>query len=183
MYLYMNSVVGEKTIHLPLPIDNRDGYLEIAIVNFFQDNTTWDIKSDLATTLESGGKAVGLKVIPKKLYTERELKAFLSGDIDISPLDVNPKIEKINRLSNITEMNFYLDEIDNTDILIDEQLSSLILRYFVNDYTGSTNYLPNNPNYKKLKRGTLDSLTLRVYDQKNKLITNSLGTNILFHIR
>ena len=181
----MNSVIGEKTIHLALPIDNRDGKLEIAIVNFFQDNVTWDIESDLAITLKSeNGKAIGLKIIPKKLYTERELKAFLAGNIDLSPLDNdNPKIEKLNRLANITEMNFYLDKLDNTEILVDDQLSNLFLKYFVDDYKGFTNYLPKQVHYKKLKNGIIDSLTLQILDQNNKMITTTLGTNVLLHIR
>ena len=185
MYLYMNNVIGTKTIHLPLPIDNRDGKLEIAIVNFFQDNVTWDIESDLAITLKSeNGKAIGLKIIPKKLYTERELKAFLAGNIDLSPLDNdNPKIEKINRLANITEMNFYLDKLDNTEILVDDQLSNLFLKYFVDNYKGFTNYLPKQPHYKKLKNGIIDSLTLQILDQNNNMISDSLGVNVLLHIR
>ena len=76
----------------------------------------------------------------------------------------NPKIEKLNRLANITEMNFYLDKLDNTDVLVNDQLSTLFLKYFVNDYGDFTNYLPKQVHYKKLKNGTIDSLTLQILD-------------------
>ena len=137
----------------------------------------------MVTTLESGGKIIGTKEIPKKVYTERELKAFLSGNIDLYNLDKNTKIEKINRLANITEMNFYLDKLDNTEILVDDQFSNLFLKYFVDNYKGFTNYLPKQPHYKKLKNGIIDSLTLQILDQNNNMISDSLGVNVLLHIR
>ena len=96
----------------------------------------------------------------------------------ISLLDVNPTIEEMNRLTNITEMNFYLDKLDNTDILTDDKLRNLFLKYFVNDYRD----LPKQPQYKKLKNGILDSLTFKIFDQNNNMIKNTLGRNVLFHI-
>lgn len=41
-------------------------------------------------------------------------------------------------------MNFYLDKLDNMDILIDDQLSNFFLKYFVNDYGGFTYYSPKH---------------------------------------
>ena len=66
----MNNIkTGERNIHLAFPIDNNDNLKEIAIVNFFQDTTTWKIKSDTEITLGSDNnskfKFIDLKKIKK----------------------------------------------------------------------------------------------------------------------
>ena len=69
MYLYMNDVkTGESNIHLVYPIENFDNSKEIAIVNFFQDTATWNIKSDVELELgsEKSSITLGKKQIKKK---------------------------------------------------------------------------------------------------------------------
>ena len=39
------------------------------------------------------------------------------------------------------------------------------------------------PRYKRLKNGEIVSLTLRITDQNNNIITNGPGTTVVLHIR
>ena len=51
--------------------------------------------------------------------------------------------------------------------------------------SGSEDFMhfkPQTPRYKRLKNGEIVSLTLRITDQNNNIITNEPGTTIL-HIR
>ena len=45
-----------------------------------------------------------------------------------------------------------------------------------------TCFEPNIPQYKKLKNGELVSLTLRITDQKNNIITDGLQVTVVLHI-
>ena len=69
MYLYMNNVkTGEGNINLVYPIDNFDTegkFKEIAIVNFFQDTTIWNIEQDIE--LELGSEKSSLNLGKKKI--------------------------------------------------------------------------------------------------------------------
>ena len=51
---------------------------------------------------------------------------------------------------------------------------------------GSENFMhfkPQTPRYKKLKYGEIVSLTLKITDQNNNIITNGPGTTVVLHIR
>ena len=41
---------------------------------------------------------------------------------------------------------------------------------------------PKTPQYKKLKNGEIVSLTLRITDQNNNIITDGPGTTVVLHI-
>ena len=42
---------------------------------------------------------------------------------------------------------------------------------------------PKAPQYKKFKNGKIVSLTLKMTDQNNSIITNGPGTTVVLHIR
>ena len=42
---------------------------------------------------------------------------------------------------------------------------------------------PQTPQYKALKYGEIVSLTLKITDQNNNIISNGLGTTVMLHIR
>ena len=42
---------------------------------------------------------------------------------------------------------------------------------------------PVTPQYKKLKNGEIVSLTLKITDQADSIITNGLGTTVVLHIQ
>ena len=41
---------------------------------------------------------------------------------------------------------------------------------------------PQNPQYKKLKKGEFTSLNLRITDQNNNVITDGLQVTVVLHI-
>ena len=89
----------------------------------------------------------------------------------------------MDRLACITEVVFSLDDFDNTDNLEDGNFSNVLLRHYV---TGSEEFKhlePVAPQYKQLRNGEPNSLTLRITDQKGKVITDGPGITIVLHIR
>ena len=93
------------------------------------------------------------------------------------------RVIKMNKLKCITEMIFNLNELDNTDSLEDERPSNVLLTYHVNADEDFTRFKPNIPQYKKLKDGEFVSLTLRITDQKNNIITDGPQVTVVLHIR
>ena len=47
----------------------------------------------------------------------------------------------------------------------------------------STHFEPNTPQYKKLKNGVINSLTLKIMDQAGNIITNGPGSTVVLHIQ
>ena len=79
-------------------------------------------------------------------------------------------------------MIFNLDELDNTDNLEDEIPSNVLLTYHVTADEDFTRFVPNVPQYKKLKNGELVSLTPRITDQNGNIITDGLQVTVVLHI-
>ena len=94
-----------------------------------------------------------------------------------------PDIDKVNNIAGKQEINFYLNEIDNTQVFKNNQLSNLLLKYYITDSDGFLTYQPQNPVNKPLINGMVISLSLEITDENNNLFENDLGINILFHIR
>ena len=44
-------------------------------------------------------------------------------------------------------------------------------------------FKPITPQYKKLKNGTITSLTLKITDQNNNMVTNGPGMTVVLHIK
>ena len=80
-------------------------------------------------------------------------------------------------------MTFNLNEHDNTDNLEDGKPSNVLLTYHVTADEDSTRFEPNIPQYKKLKNGEFVSLTLRITDQKNNIMTDGPQVTVVLHIR
>ena len=85
-------------------------------------------------------------------------------------------------MAGITEMIFNLNELDNTDNLEDGRPSNILLIYHVTDDKDFTRFKPNIPKYKKLKNGEFVSLTLRITNQKNNIITDGPHVTVVLHI-
>ena len=75
-----------------------------------------------------------------------------------------------------------LNELDNTDNLEDGRPSNTLLTYHVTADKDFTCLEPNIPQYKKLKNGEFVSLTLRITDQQNNIITHGLQVTVVLHI-
>ena len=134
---------------------------------------------------EKSSIKLGKKKIPKNNYTERELKSYIAlGNVDLDPMLKLPIVTKVNKIGGKNEINFYLSQIDNTQNFIDNYPSDLLLKYYITDWGKIfKNINLRNPEYKPLKNGLINSLSIKILDENNQLFKNDLGINILFHIR
>ena len=76
-----------------------------------------------------------------------------------------------------------LNELDNSDNLKDRRSSNELLTYHVTYDKDFTRFEPDIPQYKKLKNGELTSLTLRITDQNNNIITDGPQVTVVLHIK
>ena len=75
-----------------------------------------------------------------------------------------------------------LDELDNTNNLKDGRPSNSLLTYHVTSNEDFTSFEPQTPQYKKLKNEEFTSLTLRIMDQNNNIITDVPQVTVVLHI-
>ena len=85
-------------------------------------------------------------------------------------------------MKGITEMIINLDELNNSVNLKDGRPSNSLLTYYMTDDQDFTRFEPQNPQYKKLKNGEFTSLTLRITDQNNNVITDGPQVTVVLHI-
>ena len=123
------------------------------------------------------------KEVLSKTYTSRELNAFVEGKHIISDLNNDPQIINTNKLAKVTNMIFNLDEIDNTNNLKDGRPSNTLFTYYMPGSEDFTHFEQTNPRYKRLKNGEIVSLTLRITNQNNNIITKEPGTTVVLRIR
>ena len=76
-----------------------------------------------------------------------------------------------------------LDELDNSDNLEDGRPSNILYRHHVTDSYKFMQVTPYVPQYKRLKNGEFTSLTLRITDQINNIITDGPKVTVVLHIR
>ena len=76
-----------------------------------------------------------------------------------------------------------LNELDNSDNLEYGLPSNALFTYYVTGPEYSTHFEPATPQYKKLKNGTITSLTLKITDQAGKAITNGPGRTVVLDIQ
>ena len=122
------------------------------------------------------------KMIPSGTYAGRELLSMLEGMVELNKFLVDDQVIKMNKLKGITEMIINLDEVDNTNNLEDGKPSNSLLTYHVTSNEHFTKFEPQNPQYRKLKNGEFTSLTLRIMDQNNDIITDGLQVTVVLHI-
>ena len=123
------------------------------------------------------------KMIPKGAYAGRELISMLEGMVELSQFEVDDQVTKTNKLKGITEITLNLDELNNSDNLKDRRPSNSLLTYYVTSNEDFTSFKPQNPQYKKLKNGEFTSLSLRITDQNNNIITDGPQVTVVLHIR
>ena len=123
------------------------------------------------------------KMIPSKTYAGRELLPMLEGMVELNEFLVDDQVTKTNKLKGITEITLNLDELDNSDNIEDGKPSNALLTYHVTSDGDFTCFEPDIPQYKKLKNGEFTSLTLRITDQNNHVITDGSQVTVVLHIR
>ena len=179
MYITINDIIGEKMIDLSYPIQNFDSNKEVAVINMFSDNIQYEMTEPLNLKLIDGSK----KQILNGSYTKREIDVIVGRKHIVEDLSNDFRIIKINKLSKVIDMIFNLNELDNSGNLKDGRPSDALFTYYVSSSKDFTHFEPQTPQYKKLKNGEIVSLTLRITDQNNNVITDGLGTTVVLHIR
>ena len=179
MYITINDVIGEKTIDLSYPIQNFDSSKEVAVVSMFSDNIQYEMTETFNLKLIDGSE----KQILNGSYTKREIDAIVGRKHILADLSNNFRIIKTNKLAKVIDMIFNLNEPDNSGNLKDGRPSDALFTYYVSSSKDFAHFEPQTPQYKKLKNGEIVSLTLRITDQNNNIITDGPGTTVVLHIR
>ena len=122
------------------------------------------------------------KMIPSRTYAGRELLPMLEGMVELNEFLVDNQVIKKNKLKGITEITLNLDELDNSDNLKDGRPSNELLTYHVTSNEDFTSFEPRTPQYKKLKNGMITSLTLKIMDQADNVITDGPWVTVVLHI-
>ena len=152
--------------------------MEVAVVIMLSNNVQYLLKESMKIRLKMG-EDVALK---EGVYTDKKLNAIIGLELK-SEIESCEYILRTNKLENVTEMVISLEELDNSDNLEDGRPSDTLFTYYVTGPEYSMCFEPHTSQYKKLKNGTITSLTLRIMDQAGSIITNGLGTTIVLHIR
>ena len=173
MYITINNSTGEKRIDLAYRIRGK----EVTVVSVFSDNIQYKFTEAWAIDLE-----LSSKLIVAGTYMRCELIDLVKGKIEITQFDKDSRINRTNKLEGITEIVFNLNELDNSNNLESRTPSNTLHTYHVNVYDDSTHFEPYAPHYKKLKNEEIMSLTLRIKNMKNNIITDGTGTTVVLHV-
>ena len=183
MYITINDVIGEKTIDLSYPIHSTAGRgearKEIAVVSMHISNSQILSHRSIEVLLKTGKKIV----LNKGVYMDKKLKSLTGTELKSQMLDSRNDVLRTNKLEKITKMIISLNKLDNSDNLEDGRPNNVLFTYYV---TSSEHYMlfePQTPRYKALKYGEIFSLTLRIMNQNNNIITHGLETTVVLHIR
>ena len=180
MYITINNIKGEKRTDLSFSIQNFDSDKEIAVIRMLSDNVQYEILK-LCAVMDPISDSK--KLISSGTYAGRELLSMLQGIIELNQFEVDDQVTKTNKLKGITEITLNLNELNNSDNLEDGRPSNELLTYHVTDDKDFMRFEPQTPQYRKLKNGEFTSLTLRMMDQNNNVITDGLQVTVVLHIR
>ena len=180
MYITINIIKGEKRIDLSYSIQNFDSGKEVAVIRMLSDNVKYEILK-LRAVMDPISDTK--KMIPSGTYAGRELLSIVEGMVELNQFVVDDQVIKKNKLKGITVMILNLDELDNSDNLKDGRPSNELLTYHVTDDKDFTSFGPHTPQYRKLKNDTITSLTLRITDQNNNIITDGPQVTVVLHIK
>ena len=115
-------------------------------------------------------------------YTKREIDVIVGRKPILADLSNDFRIIKTNKLAKVIDMIFNLNELDNSGNLKDGRPSDALVMYYVSSSKDVMHFEPQTPQYKKLKGGQIVSLTLRITDQNNNIITDGPETTVVLHI-
>ena len=179
MYININNIKGEKRIDLSYSIKNFDSDKDIAVIRMLSNNVQYQILKIRAVMDPISNTK---KLIPSGTYAGRELVSMLEGMVELNQFEVDDQVTKTNKLKGITEITLNLDELDNSDNLNDGRPSNELLTYHMTDDKDFTCFEPQTPQYRELKNGEFTSLTLKITDQNNNIITDGLQVTVVLHI-
>ena len=175
MYIMINDVIGEKTIDLSYPIYPEK---EITVVTMFSINSQILLQKSMEVLLYTSKKIV----LNKGVYMDKELDSLIGTELKSQMLDSGNDVLRTNKLKGIMKVIISLNELNNLDNLEDGRPSTTLFTYYVTSLEYYTCFEPRKPRYMKLKYGEIVSLTLKITDQNNNIITNGPGTTVVLHI-
>ena len=110
---------------------------------------------------------------------------LVKGKIEMTQFNkaLKERVSRTNELKGITEIVLSLEELDNTDNLENGKPSSTLLAYHMTAHDDFTNFEPCAPQYKRLKDGEFNSLTLRMMHKRSSVITDGPVTTVVLHVR
>ena len=164
---------------LSYPIQNFDSSKEVAVVRMISDNIQYKVTKPLELKLVDDSE----KQILNGPYTKRELVVIVGRKDMLTDLSNDSQIIRTNILAKVIDMIINLDELNDSDNLEDGHPSNTSFMHYVFDSEDFTRFKPATPQYKALKGGQIVSLTLRITDQNNTVITDGPGTTVVLHIR
>ena len=178
MYITIKDIIGEKRIGLSYPIQGKEAPMEVAVVITLSNNVQYWLKESIKIRLKMGEDVA----LSKGVYMDKELNAIIGPELKLG-IESREYVLRTNKLEKVMKMAISLDELDNSDNLEDGKPSNTLFTYCVTGPEYSMHFEPKTPQYKKLKNGETVSLTLKITDQNNNIITNGPGTTVVLHIR
>ena len=176
MYITINDIIGEKRIDLSYPIHPRK---DIAVVSMLSDNVQYWLQGPIEVLLKTGEKIV----LNKGVYMDKELNSLIGTELKSQMLNSCNDVLRTNKSEKVTKMTISLIELNNSNNLEDGRPSNTLFTYYVTGPEYSTRFEPCSPQYKKLKNGTITSLTLKITDQAANIIADGPGTTVVLHIQ
>ena len=137
------------------------------------------LKGHMKVQLKSGEEIV----LNKAVYTDKELNALIGLELKLQMIDSRADILRTNKLEKVTKMVISLNELDNSDNLEDGRPSNTLFTYYVTGPEYSMHFESCTPQYKTLKSGMINSLSLKIMNRAGNIITNGTGTTVVLHIR
>ena len=180
MYITINNIKDEKRIDLSYSIQNFGSGKEISFITMLSDNVKYEILK-LRAVMDPISNTK--KMIPSGTYACRELLSIVGGMVELNQFEVDDQVTKTNKLKGITEMIINLDELNNSNNLKDGRPSKELVTYHVTDDKDFMRFEPQTPQYRKLKNVEFTSLTLRITDQNNNVITDGPQVTVVLHIK
>ena len=141
------------------------------------DNVQYWLQGSIEVLSVTGKKIV----LNKGVYTGKELDSLIGVKMKLR-MDDSDDVLRTSMLDNGTKITISSNELDNSDNLEDGHPSNTLFTYYVTAPEYFTHFEPRTPQYKKLKNGTITSLTLRITNQNNNIVTNGPGTTVVLHI-
>ena len=169
MFITIDNIKSEKRIDLSYSIQNFDSDKEIAVIRMLSNNVKYEI--------------LRLCAVMDPISNTKKLLFIVEGMVKLNQFEVNDQVIKMNKLKGITEMIINLDGLNNSDNLEDGRPSNELFTYHVTDDKDFTCFEPDTPQHKALKNGEFTSLTLRIMDQNNNVITDGPQVTVVIHIR
>ena len=175
----INDIKGEKTIDLYYPIHSTAGRgKEIAVVCMHISSSQILLHRSIEVLSMTGKKIVSNKGV----FMDKELNSLIGTELKSQMLDSCNNILRTNKLEKITKMVISLNELNNSDNLEDGRPNNVLFTYYVTSSECYMLFEPQTARYKTLKYGEIVSLTLRIMDQNNNIITDRLETAVVLNI-